>query len=71
MVCSSYDGKVAHLNTGSLIRTDARDEYTETNTMFGTSFLPLLQSHPHPIFKKYYDFNSTRSRLLISLFFPV
>jgi len=32
--CESYDGKVASYNTGSLIRTDARDEYTESNTIF-------------------------------------
>jgi hypothetical protein len=33
----SYEKKVKDYNFGSLIRTDARQEYGETNTIFGTS----------------------------------
>jgi len=32
--CESYKDKIADYNLGSLIRTDARDEYTEMNTIF-------------------------------------
>ena len=31
----SYKDKVKDYNFGSLIRTDCRDEYGETNTIFG------------------------------------
>ena len=53
----SYKDKVKDYNFGSLIRMDARDEYAETNTIFGASFfllvdfrlrfysLPLVTSH--------------------------
>lgn len=32
----SYKEKVKDYNFGSLIRTDAKDEYGEANTIFGT-----------------------------------
>lgn len=32
-----YEKKIKDHNFGSLIRTDARDEYAEKNTIFGTS----------------------------------
>jgi hypothetical protein len=35
--CYRYEKKVKDYNFGSLIRTDARDEYGERNTIFGTS----------------------------------
>lgn len=31
----AYKDKVADYNFGSLIRTNAKDEYAETNTIFG------------------------------------
>ena len=39
----SYKDKVKDYNFGSLIRTDARDEYGEKNTIFGISLVPLFQ----------------------------
>ena len=43
----SYKDKVKDYNFGSLIRTDCRDEYAETNTIFGASPLcfPCSQHH--------------------------
>jgi len=35
----SYKDKVKDYNFGSLIRTDARDEYGEKNTIFGMSLV--------------------------------
>ncbi len=43
----SYKDKVTDYNFGSLIRTDARKEYAESNTIFGVvlfDFLPLPSS---------------------------
>jgi hypothetical protein len=37
----SYKDKVKDYNFGSLIRMDARDEYAETNTIFGAFFFFL------------------------------
>jgi len=34
-VMSSYEKKVTDYNFGSLIRTDGRGEYSESNTIFG------------------------------------
>lgn len=31
----SYEKKITDYNFGSLIRTDAREEYSERNTIFG------------------------------------
>ncbi|KAG5641096.1 hypothetical protein DXG03_006033 [Asterophora parasitica] len=47
---NSYENKVKDYNFGCLIRTDARQEYGETNTIFVTrmqaSFVPIYSS-PH------------------------
>ena len=52
-----YDGKVADHNFGSLIRTDADGEYSESNTIFGAFRDPVsgpvtefLGSHASPVF---------------------
>jgi hypothetical protein len=37
----SYEKKIKDFNFGSLIRTDATKEYSETNTIFGASVLPV------------------------------
>lgn len=37
----SYEKKIKDYNFGSLIRTDARQEYAEANTIFGTRHFPL------------------------------
>lgn len=34
-LCDRYETKVKDFNFGSLIRTDATNEYSETNTIFG------------------------------------
>lgn len=41
----SYENKVKDYNFGSLIRTDAREEYGERNTIFGGSSR-LLRARP-------------------------
>lgn len=38
---NSYEKKVKDYNFGSLIRTDCRAEYGETNTIFGTFTLAV------------------------------
>ena len=43
----SYKDKVKDYNFGSLIRTDCRDEYAETNTIFGALLLYLPCSKCH------------------------
>jgi hypothetical protein len=35
LVLCRYEKKIQEYNFGSLIRTDAKQEYTETNTIFG------------------------------------
>src|SRR6267142_1893676 len=37
----SYEKKITDFNFGSLIRTDATKEYSETNTIFGAPVLPV------------------------------
>ena len=45
----SYEKKIKDYNFGSLIRTDARGEYGETNTIFGmTFFIFVVMSSPIP-----------------------
>ena len=39
-----YEGKVADHNFGSLIRTNAEEEYSESNTIFGASRDPVSGS---------------------------
>ena len=44
-----YEKKVKDYNFGSLIRTDARQEYSETNTIFVTRIqVRTLRSHSSP-----------------------
>ena len=44
-----YENKVKDYNFGSLIRTDARKEYAEANTIFGACSRLLLHDVPgHP-----------------------
>jgi len=35
-----YEKKIEDYNFGSLIRTDCKDEYSQHNSIFGTSFEP-------------------------------
>ncbi|KAJ7834332.1 hypothetical protein B0H14DRAFT_2798533 [Mycena olivaceomarginata] len=44
----SYKKKVKDYNLGSLIRTDARQEYGENNTIFGTLRVLVLPLRPFP-----------------------
>lgn len=41
----SYEKKIKDYNFGSLIRTNARGEYGETNTIFGMTFFSSLLSY--------------------------
>ena len=41
---SSYNGKVTDYNFGSLIRMNADEEYSESNTIFGAFCLPARES---------------------------
>ena len=44
-----YEKKIQDYNFGSLIRTDAREEYSETNTIFGEfhiHILPYIYKYP-------------------------
>ena len=68
-VPNSYKDTVKDYNFGSLIRTNAHGEYTETNTIFSESLsrlraLPrrvraVLTRHPQ---RRAYSFTRTRSR---------
>ena len=47
-----YEKKVKDFNFGSLIRTDSRREYAETNTIFGVSV--FLRSWSHHLSHSYF-----------------
>ncbi|GAB1520326.1 hypothetical protein RhiTH_003400 [Rhizoctonia solani] len=53
---TAYDKKIQDYTFGSLLRRNAKDDYTEQNTMF----VPRMQS---PLVYKFYVFEIARNRL--------
>ena len=43
--CYRYEKKIEDYNFGSLIRTDCKDEYSQHNSIFGTSLGDSTTSH--------------------------